>query len=61
MIALYVGVVQTSTYDVSNRLSPCPNSPLPLDLSPNPRFCAFLQWGRVTQYLREQGGVLFSP
>ena len=35
--------------------------PLPLDLSPNTRFCVFPQRGRLSQYLREQRGVLFSP
>ena len=35
--------------------------PLPLDLSPNPRFCTFPQRGRVSQYLREHGGVLIFP
>ena len=44
------------------RLRPCLNSSiLPLDLSPNPRFCAFPRRGKVSQYLREQGGVLFIP
>ena len=43
-------------------LEPYPNTPpLPLDLSPYPRFCAFPRRGRVSQYLREQGGVLFFP
>ena len=40
---------------------PVPILPLALDLSPNPRFCVFLRSGRVSQYLRAQGGVLFFP
>ena len=40
---------------------PVPILPLPLDLSPNHRFCAFPQRVRVFQYLREQGEVLFFP
>ena len=42
-------------------LGPVPILPLLLDLNPNPRFCAFLQKGRVSQYLQEQGGVLIVP
>ena len=46
---------------IVTHLGPGPILPLPLDLSPNPRFCKVSQRGRVSQCLREQGGVLFFP
>ena len=41
-------------------LVPVPNLPLPLDLSPNPRFSSFQRRGTVSQYLTARGGGRFS-
>ena len=58
---VFQDVIQQDTDLDGIVLGPVPILPLPLDLSPNPRFCVFPRRGRVSQYLMEQGGVLFFP